>query len=71
MKIHTAKRHANRNVEHQRNNEKTNKAVKFGTKNEMRNCSSILTRPQNSILDEPTIGLDSTSKIAVREFIKR
>lgn len=37
----------------------------------MRNCSSILTRPKNSILDEPTIGLDSTSKIAVREFIKK
>jgi ABC-2 type transport system ATP-binding protein len=33
--------------------------------------ASLLHRPEILFLDEPTIGLDATSKIAVREFIKR
>ena len=33
--------------------------------------ASLLHRPDILFLDEPTIGLDATSKIAVREFIKK
>ncbi|HPJ03574.1 MAG TPA: ATP-binding cassette domain-containing protein [Candidatus Limiplasma sp.] len=34
-------------------------------------AASLLHRPQMLFLDEPTIGLDAVSKIAVRQFIKR
>jgi ABC-2 type transport system ATP-binding protein len=34
-------------------------------------AASLLHRPSILFLDEPTIGLDATSKIAVRDFIKR
>ena len=33
--------------------------------------ASLLHNPQIIFLDEPTIGLDAVSKIAVRQFIKR
>jgi ABC-2 type transport system ATP-binding protein len=34
-------------------------------------AASLLHSPKTLFLDEPTIGLDAVSKIAVREFIKK
>jgi ABC-2 type transport system ATP-binding protein len=34
-------------------------------------AASLLHNPKTLFLDEPTIGLDAVSKIAVREFIKK
>ena len=34
-------------------------------------AASLLHRPRILFLDEPTIGLDAVSKLAVRDFIKR
>jgi ABC-2 type transport system ATP-binding protein len=34
-------------------------------------CGSLLHRPELLFLDEPTIGLDAVSKLAVRDFLKR
>ncbi len=33
-------------------------------------CGSLLHRPQTLFLDEPTIGLDAVSKLALRDFLK-
>ena len=37
----------------------------------MRNCRFSFTSAAHSFLDEPTIGLDAVSKLAVRDFILR
>ena len=34
-------------------------------------CGSLLHRPELLFLDEPTIGLDAVSKLALRDFLKR